>query len=214
MRPATQRQSAYGRHRLAAVCRGAPSDRYNLVPGSKRLLQILKCRRLQDRRIEPCHPKRRRPGVPHPVTTSSWFQTSPGSMPSARLNIMRAKAGTNEEDEFPAETQWRRDKRRALATTASWFACSGTAGGTGHRLVWPVVLRSVATSRQTTKSDRLSHRARRRNNEFRVGFRRENPNEAWPEGAGFVRWRAAGAESAQGKIGRPARTSWQRYYRI
>src|ERR1019366_1823941 len=85
---------------------------------------------------------------------------------------------------FPAETQGRRDKRRAHATTASWWngvgnpgrrlACSGAAGGTGHRLVWPVVLRSVATSRQTTKSDRLSHRARRRVNELRVGFRREN----------------------------------------
>src|ERR1039457_6127962 len=83
-------------------------------------------------------------------------------------------------------TQRRRDrrhKRRAHATTASWWngvgnpgrrlACSGAAGGTGHRLVWPVVLRSVATSRQTTKSDRLSHRARRRINELRVGFRRE-----------------------------------------
>src|ERR1019366_8633630 len=73
-------------------------------------------------------------------------------------------------------------QRRAHATTASWWneagnpgkrlAC-GTAGGTGHCPVWPVVLRGVATNRQTTKSDRLSHRDRRRINELRVGFRRE-----------------------------------------
>src|ERR1017187_7509462 len=93
---------------------------------------------------------------------------------------------------FNAETQRRRDKRRALATTASWWngvgnpgwrlACSGTAGGTGHRFVWPVVLRSVATNRQTTKKDRLSHPARRRINELRVGFRREHI-ERWCVGS-------------------------------
>src|ERR1019366_2925578 len=44
----------------------------------------------------------------------------------------------------------------------------------------------LATSRQTTKSDRLSHRARRGINELRVGFRREDPEQGAPTGVGFT----------------------------
>jgi hypothetical protein len=127
------------------------------------------------------------------------------------------EAGITRQVDSPAETQRRRGKRRAHATTASWWngmgnpgrrlACSGTAGGTGHRLVWPVVLRSVATSRQTTKSDRLSHRARRRINELRVRYRKRKPGERtqartganlsgrwW---AGFAPWRGADRQAGQ-----------------
>src|ERR1017187_3598410 len=70
-------------------------------------------------------------------------------------------------------------RRRGGMGWETWHAScmQRPAGATGHRFAWPVALRRSATSRQTTKSDRLSHRARRGINELRVGFRREDPKQ-------------------------------------
>src|ERR1035441_3451077 len=86
------------------------------------------------------------------------MQSSPMLKPSCSLGvvILGAVCAMREIAENAATRRRVEGYRRDVMGASLLRGSSG--GGTDHRLVWPVKRRFSGESRQTTKSDRLSHR--------------------------------------------------------
>src|ERR1039457_5226917 len=163
---------------------------YSWAPATSRMpLEIMRLRSAESSSISRARASAPE-GDPHllrPVACHGQLVSVPGTPFPPPIQAVPPGGRNQTRNEIPRrrEPHFRPGSGAGFATTASWWkglgnlgtrlACRGPAGGTGHRFAWPVLLRRSATNRQTTKSDRLSHQARRRINELRVGFRRGDP---------------------------------------